>query len=168
MKSEAGTEVADFLLRAAPKELVGGLRVLAKLKMPLHDERALRDQLEEMESNADDDTKAVVRRVVELFGGRDFPILSTENAFEKFASKFDPIPFPFPGLTAPVEVPVAPQERPSACEVYERTFGRGSAAASCACRAYAEALREGMTDLQATVVGHFSGRRSQRTGICPV
>jgi hypothetical protein len=136
--------------------------------MPLHDKQALETQLAELAGEADAGNKATVERVARMFDGSDFPILSTENAFEKYWSKFDPfpIPIPIPGLLPPVELPAGPQERPSACDVYRQTFGR--AAADCACRAYVEARREGLSEYQAIIVGHFAGRRAERTGVCPL
>ena len=37
-------------------------------------------------------------------------------------------------------------------------------AADCACRAFLEALREGINEYQAIIVRHFAGKRFQRTG----
>jgi hypothetical protein len=166
MKTDAADTVSNFIARKAPKDVVSGLEVLAKLRMPVHDKRAFDAQLADMTAKADDDTKMTLERAGQSFVASDFPILSTENVLEKYWDKFDPFPIPLPGLIPPVELPAGPQQRPSPCDVYARTFG--AAAADCACRAYIEARREGLNEYQAIIVGHFAGRRAQRTGLCPV
>lgn len=158
--------VADFIARRTPKDIVLGLRVLAKLRMPLHDKRAFETQLAEMRTSADDATKAAIERMGQSLEGSDFPILSTENALEKYWSRLDLFPIRAPSPLLPAEVPIGQQQRPSACDVYARTFGL--TAADCACRAYIEARREGMNEYQAVIVGHFAGRRAERSGVCPV
>jgi hypothetical protein len=155
--------IADFVMRQAPKEVAAGLQLLAKLRMPLHDKRTFEAQLAEMVAKADDATKATAELVGATLDASDFPILSTESAFEKYWGKFEPFPFRVP-LLPPIDLPVGPVQRPGACEVYRKTFG--PAAGDCACRAYIEALRQGMNEYQAVIVGHFAGRRAQQTGEC--
>jgi hypothetical protein len=134
--------------------------------MPLHDRRALEAQLADIAAKADDGTKATAERIGHMMDVSDFPILSIESAFEKYWSKFDPFQFRIPGPVPPIGLPVGPQQRPGACEVYRQTFRAD--AADCACRAFIEALREGLNEYQAVIVGHFAGRRAERTGVCAV
>lgn len=164
--ADAKDPIADFVLRQTPKEIAPGLQVLAKLRMPLHDRRALETQLAEMTAKADDATKAAAERIGHTMDVSDFPILSIENAFEKYWSKLDPFQFRIPGPVPPIDLPVGPQQRPSACDAYRQSFRPD--VADCACRAFLEALREGMNEYQAIIVGHFAGRRFQRTGVCSV
>jgi hypothetical protein len=165
--ADARDPIADFIQRQAPKEIVSGLQVLAKLRMPLHDKRALDAQLADMTVKADDATKATAERVGHAMDVSDFPILSIENALEKYWSKLDPFQLRIPGpVPPPIGIPVGPQQRPSVCEVYYQTFRHD--AADCACRAYLEALREGLSEYQAIIVGHFAGRRAARGLGCPV
>jgi hypothetical protein len=149
-------------MRQAPKEVAAGLQLLAKLRMPLHDKRTFEAQLAEMVAKADDATKATAELVGATMDATDFPILSTESALEKYWGKLDPFPLRIPG--PPIDLPTGPVDRPGACQAYRETFGR--VAGDCACRAYLEALRQGMNEYQAVIVGHFAGVRAQRTGRC--
>ncbi len=168
MKKTDQNRIADFLVRNAPMELVEGLTVLEKLKLPIHDKYSFQQQLAEMAEQADDKSKPIIETMIGQFRAQDFPILSVENAFEKYWNKFQPFPFPFPRLVPPFELPEEPRYEPPICDVYDQTFGRGTLAANCACQAYAEAHRGGFNHLQAVVIGHFAGQRARRTGRCEV
>jgi len=175
MKKVNQNTIADFLLRNVPTELVEGLMVLQKMELPIHDRYSFKCQLDKITEQADDKSKSIINEIVNQFAVQDFPILSLENAFEKFWDKFQPFPFPFPFPRPPFpfprpnfppELPEEPGDEPPICDVYDRTFGSGTLAANCACRAYAEARRVGHNHLQAVLIGHFSGQRAARTGRC--
>lgn len=175
MKKEDQDTVADFLVRKAPTDLVEGLNVLQKLELPIHDKYSFECQLEKISEQSDDKSRLVVETIIGHFGSQDFPILSLENAFDKFWDKFRPLPlpipfprpiFPFPGPTLPPELPDRGGDEPQICEVYDEAFGSGTLASSCACRSYAEARRAGYNHLQAVLIGHSSGQRARATGRC--
>ena len=158
--------VTDFLARQAGDALLEALNTLAGLKFPIPDQLSFEAALEP-QGTAEPHKKAL--RVA--FGPQDFPILSPQSALEKYYEKLLPIP---PALSLPPRLPDF-QERPGACEIYVETFRdprdpipRPTPASDCACRAFGQALREGFTPLQATIIGHFAGRRVQRGGSCPV
>ncbi len=151
--------VIDFLARQAGEDLLEALNTLAGLKFPIPDQLSFEAALEPQ--GTEDQHKKELRHV---FGPQDFPILSPQSALEKYYAKLLPIP---PALSLPPRDLPDFQERPSACEIYDDTFGRRTAAATCACRTFAEALRQGFTPLQATIIGHFAGRRVQSGRPCP-
>lgn len=161
MKPTSHKEVSEFLARNVSREVVEGLNILSGMKFPIHDKRSFEAGLEE---GAKENKHK--ERLMQTFNAQDFPILSTENAFEKYFVKFQ-FPFPFPPLPfqPPIDLPDF-SFRPSACDVYYRTFS--GPAAECACKAYGEAIREGFNSWQATIIGHFAGRRAERTGRCEV
>ena len=165
MAKESKSAVADFLLRNVSDELVDGLSELEKLKPPIHDKHTFQQQLEEIAKKGGEGSRARIAGIVDRFDGEDFPILSVENAFEKYWGKFQPAPRVPPDLTVP-DFPDEPG-RPI-CEVYDDNFGRGTLEAVCACRAYAEARRQGLGHYQAVVYGHGAGDRARRTGTCEV
>lgn len=161
--------ITDFLIRNTPEEVIGGLTVLEKLKLPLHDKKEFQEQLNNISEQGDEVSGPVIRRMRVQFGAGDFPILSLENAFEKFWDKFQPFPFPVGGFGPVFEIPPGDfRQQPSVCEVYDETFGRGTLAANCACRSYAEARRGGLNHYQAVIFGHRSGEKAARTGECEV
>lgn len=164
MKSHNNKAVCEFLIRNLSKDLVEGLNVLTTMKIPIHDKRSFEGGLEE--HSADDKYKKQLKK---MFIPQDFPILSTENVFEKYFAKFQPSPIPFPSLLLPPTDFPDFRFPPSACDVYyDRMFSGPFArlAADCACRVYGEAIREGFNSLQATIIGHFAGRKAERTGRC--
>jgi hypothetical protein len=157
--------VADFLARQAGDDLLEALSTLAGLKFPIPDQLSFEAALEPQA--AEDRPKKELRHA---FGPQDFPILSPQSALEKYYAKLLPIP---PALSLPPRDLPDFQERPDVCgDIYDHTFvdehRRPTPAAGCACRAFRQALREGFTPLQAMVIGHFAGRRMERTGSCPV
>lgn len=162
MSPASKKEVSEFLVRNAPKDLVEGLNVLSALKFPIPDKRSFEEGLNE--AKKDDKT---VKRLIQSFTVQDFPILSTENAFEKFSARFQIPNFPIlrPPLIPGYNLPDF-RERPSPCEVFSQSFT--GMPADCACRAYQQALRGGLNEYQAIVIGVFAGQRAQRTGRCEV
>jgi hypothetical protein len=151
--------VTDFLIRQASTDLLEGLNALSSMKFPVPDRLSFEGALE---PQATDDRYK--QQLLLAFGAQDFPILSPQSAFEKYHAKLR-LPAPIPALSLPpLDLPDF-SERPSPCEVYDMTFGRGLAA-DCACRAFGEAIREGFNSLQATIIGHFAGRRAARTRRC--
>ncbi|MCL7942261.1 hypothetical protein M8009_18440 [Halomonas sp. ATCH28] len=161
MKSQNNKAVCEFLTQNLSRDLVEGLSILSTMKVPIHDKNSFEVELKE--HSADDKSK---KQLIQMFTPQDFPLFSTQSAFEKYFVKFQPFPVPFPSLPLPdIDLPDF-TFRPSACDVYARTFGRF--AADCACRVYAEAIREGFNSLQATLIGHFAGRRAERSGRCEI
>jgi hypothetical protein len=161
MKFPNNKAVCEFLIQNLSRDLVQGLSVLSTMKVPIHDKQSFEAELEE--HSADEECK---KQLIQMFIPQDFPILSTQNAFEKYFAHFQPLPIPFPSLPLPpIDLPDFTFQ-PSACDVYFRTFRRF--AADCACRVYGEAIREGFNSLQATIIGHFAGRRAERTGRCEI
>lgn len=163
MQERDQSTAAEFLVRNAPEEFVEGLNVLEKLNMPIHDKHSFQRQLNEIAEKAEDESKPVVRRIIEQFEAQDFPILSRENAFEKYWDRF---PVGFPEL----DLPIDPRDEPDRpiCEVFDQNFGEGTVAANCACRAYAEARRAGHRHFPAVLIGHSAGQRAESTGRCEV
>lgn len=159
--------IADFLIRNTPKEVIDGLTVLEKLKLPLHDQQEFQEQMDNISEQGAEAAGPVITRMRDRFEAGDFPILSLENAFEKFWDKFQPFPFPIdrfgPELTLP---PGNFPERPSVCEAYDDIFGWRTPAAICACRSYAEALRAGHTLYQAIIFGYRAGEKVAGGGEC--
>ncbi len=161
MRKQNTSALSEFILRNISKELVDGLTVLSSMKYPIHDKHSFECALQETS-----DDKAITTILSQNFGPKDFPIFSTESSFEKYYDKFQPFPFPLPLIPLPpIELPDF-RETPSACSVYRETFYPNEAAANCACQTYSEALMEGFNHLQATIIGHFAGRKYVRTGAC--
>jgi len=159
MKLNNCKTVYEFLNQNLDRCLVEGLSILSTMKVPIHDKCSFEVELEEQ--SADDKLK---KQLIQIFTPQDFPILSTQSAFEKYFTKFQQYPLPLLPLP-PIDLPDFTFQ-PSACDVYNRTFS--SHAADCACRAYGEAIREGFNSLQATIIGHFAGRKAERTGSCEI
>jgi hypothetical protein len=157
MKVHNSKAVCEFLIKTLPTDLVEGLNILSTIKVPIHDKLSFESAIEE--HSADDKYK---KNLIQVFTPEDFPILSIQSAFEKYWAKF-PVTLPFP--LPPIDLPDF-TFRPSVCDVYFRTFI--PSAADCACRAFQEAIREGLNSWQATVIGHFAGRRAERTGKCEI
>lgn len=161
--------IADFLIRNTPEEVIDGLTVLEKLKLPLHDQQEFQEQMDNISEQGAEAAGPVITRMRARFEAADFPILSLENAFEKFWDKFQPFPFPVGGFGPVFELPPGDfRQQPGICEVYGETFGRGTLAANCACRSYSEARKEGLNHYQAVIFGHYAGMRAWRTGECEV
>lgn len=161
MQSHNNKAVAEFLVRNQSRDLVEGLNVLSTMKMPIHDKHSFEAGLEE--HSADDKCK---KQLIQMFIPQDFPILSTGNAFEKYFAKFQPFPIPFPPIPLPeLDLPDF-RSRPSACEVYQSYLS--AMAADCACKVYADSIRQGRTKWQATRDGHDAGIRAQTTGECEI
>lgn len=158
MKSNNSKAVCEFLNQNLDRDLVEGLRILSIMKVPIHDKCSFEAELEEQ--STDEKNK---KQLIQIFTPQDFPILSTQSAFEKYFTKFQPYPLPLLPLP-PIDLPDFTFQ-PSACDVYHRTFSR-PADADCACRVYGEAIREGFNSLQATIIGHFAGRKAERTDSC--
>ena len=154
MKPSTDRSVCDFLITALPEDVLGGLRILSTLKIPVHDRASLEAAL------GDSNESAGRKYILQLFTPLDFPITSVQSAFEKYFARLAPLPIP--GLRSPFREGDLPDftYRPSACHLYDRepTFTR--AQADCACRTYTDAIRAGNSELQAVVAGHFAGRRA--------
>lgn len=161
---ETESEVAEFLERNAPRDLVEGLEILEELDLPVHDRHSFQQQLDEFAAQNEEDTPPAVETLAERFDAGDFPILSMQNAFEKYWDAYQP--GPFLDDTILVEPP-DPPGRPI-CEIYDEAFRRTPGAAECACRAYAEARRAGHSDVEAKVMGYGAGKTVRETGECPV
>ena len=163
MKTQKTTTVSEFIVRNVSKDLVEGLTVLSGLNFPIHDKYSFDCALKECSTE-----QINITMLTHSFTPQDFPIFSAENSFEKYLAKFQPFPYPFPLFPLP---PVDLQDfrqTPSVCDVYRDTFRENVDAANCACRAYSEARREGFNHLQATLIGHFAGRRFVSTDTCSV
>ena len=159
-ESKAKSVVQEFLWRNSPKSAIKSMEILAGLKFPINDKYSFACAVD---SCKDDESKMLLNTSLSV---NDFPILSIESGLEKFFNKFQPFPIPFPLMPLPpIELPDF-SATPSACDVYRRDFPRP--AADCACRTYAEGLRDGFNQLQATVIGLGAARRYVRTGMCGV
>ena len=100
MKQKDQGHVADFVMSNMPKSLVKGLGVLENLKFPIHDKYSFECQIKDIFPKADDGIKPIIDTITRHFGVRDFPILSIENAFEKYWDKFQPLPYPYKTATS--------------------------------------------------------------------
>jgi hypothetical protein len=163
--------IAEFVVQKAPTELIEALNVLDGLDLPVHDHRSFEQQLSEIGTNDDDDTRRVTERLINRFTARDFPILSTQNAFEKYWEISQPTLGPIPEFDIPgIGLDPIP-EIPPICDLYRdiwRRHGlRGVWAADCACRGYTRAART-TSDEHAIAIGYYDGKRFIETGRCDV
>lgn len=160
---------AEIIFNCLPEPTRLHLELLEKIVFPLHDKCSFTDQLKEMKDQTDTPLKHLVSQMDNRFSARYFPILTLENAVEKYWELFRPSPFPRPiprpefdfDFTLPEDI----RERPSVCSTYRDTFD-DAAAAACACRRYSEAIRQGLTEYQAVIIGIQAGNRFRDTGRC--
>ena len=158
--------VADAVLCSLPRETKTALSVISQLNLPLHDKCSFDDQLSQISQKADESTRREISNLQNGFTVRDFPILSLNNAVEKYWTLNRPFPFPQPRPIWPeFNVPGDFRERPSISRIFQDTFD-DPAAAACATKAYAEAIRLGLTEFQAIIIGMQAGNRYRETGNC--
>lgn len=157
--------IHSIFFKCLPKQLQNHLQILDNLDLPVHDKCSFSEQLDALKGQADTSLTQAITLIDRRFTARDFPILSLENAVEKYRELFRPIPIPRPGFDYDFTLPEDIRERPSVCSTYEDTFD-DPAAAACACRSFSEAIRQGFTEFQAIIIGMQAGNRFRDTGEC--
>jgi len=154
--------VADFVMRNTPKSVIKGLGVLENLQFPIHDKYSFECQIKDISTKADKDDKPIIEKIMGQFRVQDFPILSIENAFEKYWDICPPLPFPFPIPRFDIDISGDFREIPKvdACEDYQFIFVRryhNSEAAFCACRTYLDNKNRKVDEMSSYYDGLASG-----------
>lgn len=158
--------IGDAVLCSLPQQTKTALSVLSQLNLPLHDKCGFDEQLSQISQKAEEPVRRVISNLQNRFTANSFPIMSLNNAVEKYWILFGPIPFPRPR-------PIWPEfdfsgdfrERPSVISIFQNTFD-DPAAAACAIQAYSDAIRQGLNEYQAIIIGMQAGIRYRVTGSC--
>ncbi|MCC5942348.1 MAG: hypothetical protein JJU37_12485 [Balneolaceae bacterium] len=159
---------SELIEKHTPKNVNTAIKVLQSVKLPVYDKCSFSEQLQKLSNQADPSVKSAVLYLESRVTGRDFPILSLDNAMEKLFGTFRPFPIPVPFERFVPEFDFSGdfRERPSAQRLYNETYPDNPGAAACAFSTYRDLMNQNASELIAHVEGLKAGNRYVQTGQC--
>jgi hypothetical protein len=165
MATQQSDLVTQFLLSVQPQWLLDAYRVISQLKYPIPDRYSLKGQLgdnSEKRGTRGEQVKIASDLINSSLQPVDFPIQTPQSALEKLHARL----FPDLEIGPDLDIPADSVETPGIAAIYIETFGPVCGAE--AIEAYLGAIRGGLSELQAVIVGHQAGKRCRTSRLRPL